>query len=102
MPPFATHHGDHQQATGPTRPHPAQTGTADKLNRRRSFNRRFTQMNADYSEAGRARDPETYAIIGAAMEVHRELRHGLVEPVYQDGLGVEFSAWEFPLSGKNS
>lgn len=55
-------------------------------------------MNADDSEAGRARDPETYAIIGAAMEVHRELRQGLVEPVYQDGLEVEFLAREIPFA----
>jgi GxxExxY protein len=54
-------------------------------------------MNADFSEVGKAKDPETYAIIGAAMEVHRELRHGLVEPVYQDGLEVEFSARGIPF-----
>ena len=54
-------------------------------------------MNADFPEAGRTGDPETYAIIGAAMEVHRELRHGLVEPVYQDGLEVEFSVREIPF-----
>lgn len=53
-------------------------------------------MNADFSAAGKDKDPETYAIIGAAMEVHRELRHGLVEPVYQDGLQVEFSARGIP------
>jgi len=36
-------------------------------------------MNAD----SKGRDPETFAIIGAAMEVHRELAHGFLDAVYR-------------------
>ena len=43
------------------------------------------------------RDPETFAIIGAAMEVHRQLGHGFLEAVYQEAMAIEMTGRKIPF-----
>ena len=43
------------------------------------------------------KDERTYKIIGAALEVHKELGCGFLEAVYEEALGKDLTAQKIPF-----
>ena len=48
------------------------------------------------------RDPQTFQIIGAAMEVHRTLQRGLFEAFYCEALAIEFDIRNIPFEAQRA
>ena len=46
------------------------------------------------------KDKRTFKIIGAAMEVHKEMGCGFLEGVYQEALGIEFGVQGIPYKAQ--
>lgn len=49
------------------------------------------------SQMENKKDPQTYAILGAAFEVHKQLGSGFLETVYQAALARELTLCQIPF-----
>jgi hypothetical protein len=57
---------------------------------KRVYHPQMTQLTADKG------DLESFAIIGAAITVHRSLRYGFLKSVYQEAMVIEFALQRIP------
>ena len=55
-------------------------------------------MSNPVNQSSNEKDPQTFAIIGAAMEVHRVLGSGFIEVLYTDALAIEFGLRSVPFA----
>jgi GxxExxY protein len=60
---------------------------------RGAFLATLCRMQADFP----LRDSQTHAVIGAALEVHRELGCGFLEAAYQEALAIELADRDIPF-----
>ena len=47
-------------------------------------------------------DPQTFQILGAAMEVHRQMHRGLAEGFYCNALAIEFALRAIPFEAQRA
>ena len=63
-----------------------------------------TQLMRNIDEVGSSNrlifEDESYAIIGAAMDVYYRLGCGFLEPVYQEALAYEFGLRQIPFTAQ--